>query len=155
MPSRIVRRGRVIWAGPGYEYRDWGQALPRSRTGEPVDCASAIPSNSPASPFRAGVALVDRESGAVFRVVHHLDPLEGWATTEFWQERWGVDHKSILTFVIHGFLDAAIEAGSQVQRFRCRDEHTLMGHAVFSKQNRRMAVKRSNLKRPRRSFAHG
>jgi hypothetical protein len=91
----------------------------------------------------------DEEEGVVYRVVARMDPLDGWAGTEFWQRRWKLDHKAVLSFVLSGWLDAAVECGSQVRRFRCRDEWGLKNSAEWQQQLgrvRRAAYNRARVK---------
>jgi len=57
-----------------------------------------------------------------FNIVEKLDPREGWASSEFWQTRWSISHREILQLVALGYVEAALERGSKVGRFRCADE---------------------------------
>ncbi len=141
MSSRMVANGRVIHMSRDLYVRrkPHSAALPRGPAGEPVPSAFPIAPNSPRSIFRAGVALKDREEGCTYRCVKHLDPLEGWAPTEFWQKRWKVDHKAVIAYVESGLLDAAVEEGSQVRRFRCRDEWRLLHGDLHAAQLKRIA----------------
>jgi hypothetical protein len=123
----------------------------RDREGEEVDCATGIPPTSPRSPFREGSAVLDRDEGIYYRCVGYLDPFLGWATTSFWQDRWYVDHRSILRYVEAGFLDAAIEKGSMVKRYRCRDEWGLLESETHKKEKARMRKSDRN-DRPRRRW---
>lgn len=149
MPSRIVQRNRVVWRSLDFP-RKQPDGVPRNKEGEILDCTTGIPANSPKSPYRAGTALYDREEDVAYRCVESVNPLEGWATTEFWQRRWNVDHKAVCIFVRAGMLDAVLERSSQVKRYRCRDEWTLKQSSLWKKERRRMAVKRHNAKRARR-----
>ena len=150
MPSRIIRRNKPIFISRDFPRSNWKKGMPRDQSGDVKDCATAIPPNSPASPFRAGVALWDREEKISYRSVAYLDPLQGWAMTEFWQERWQLDHKAIVSFVEHGYLDAAVCIRSRVKRYRCRDEYRLKNSDAWKKQKRRIAKKRHNDRRIRR-----
>ena len=126
MPSRIILRNKVAWRSAGWPtkartiFKD-----DSTEDGDPIDYAAAIPPESSASIFRAGEAVFHSADKIHYRVLDRLPPLEGWASTDFWQDRWHVDHKAILAFAERGFLDPAMETGSQVCRFRCRDEHRL------------------------------
>lgn len=144
MPTRMKINGRVVTANRSYVERPKltpaSKALPRDREGRPVDLAP-IPAQSAQSPYRAGVAVRDSEEGATYRMVKHLDPREGWATTMFWQERWNIAHADVLRLVEVGLLDAAIEEGSQVRRFRCRDEHAVLHHDVYYKAQERQGLR--------------
>lgn len=121
---------------------DYSKALPRDKDGRPVDVAFAIPSESPKSPFREGTPVYDPEEDIAYQCVKDLDPLSGWATTDFWQKRWNVDHRAIVAFVMAGELDAAVEIGSQVRRYRCRSEYTLLRSELMKKSKHRLAQKR-------------
>jgi len=89
--------------------------------GLPCD-GTPIPPDSPDSGFRAGVPYEDDAEDVVYRIVARLNVAEGWGTGAFWMQRWGCYYADILAFVRKGWLDAAIEEGSSVKRFRCRDE---------------------------------
>jgi len=140
MPSRIVIRNKT-WLDRGYSQavepiRQAERAAPfktvRSRGDDGrlhvekqlVDVASAIPPDSAESPFRAGVAVRDEVEGIVYRVVAFgvLNPQDRWFSTRFWQDRWGISHKGVCALVERGWLDAAMEEGSEVRKYRCRDE---------------------------------
>lgn len=155
MPTRILYRNRVIYYSSDFRHTNWKRGVPRTKSGEIKDCARAIPPTSPASPFRAGVALWDREERVSYRCVSNLDPLLGWAPTDFWQRRWGVDHKSVIAFVEHGYLDAAVLEHSQVKKYRCRDEYALKQTEAWKKARRRAASAKQNAKRLRREQIAG
>jgi hypothetical protein len=151
--ARVVVNGRTWFTNQPPQPKA-SRALPRDRLGDPVDCAQAIPPTSAQSPFVAGVTLVDKEEGLSYRCVTRLDYLDGWGVTAFWQKRWDVDHKAIVAFASAGLLDAAVEAQSQVRRYRCRDEAALKASEVFRRQRKRVVTVRSNqraLEKMRRS----
>lgn len=152
MAARIVIRGRSTYATRDMRELERQQRLRRSglpvgRKGTPQEGqlvgASAIPADSPQSPFRAGVALVCEEDNVVYRVVTKLDPRDGWATTGFWQKRWKCAHADVCKLVERGLIDAAIEHGSQVRRFRCRDERLVLKSDVMVTAERKRAVYRA------------
>jgi hypothetical protein len=65
---------------------------------------------------------MQRNQAIEFKIVEKLDPREGWASSEFWQARWSTTHREILQLVALGYVEAALERGSKVGRFRCSDE---------------------------------
>ena len=150
MSSRIIMRDRVVYVSPDFNRIRWDKGrVPEYRddpTGE-KDCTSGIPPKSPKSPYRAGLPVRDSAEGITYRCVQNLNPLLGWAGTEFWQKRWDMDHKAIISFVEHGYLDAGVEVGSQVRRYRCRDEYALKRTQAWKAQRRREAERRKNSKR--------
>jgi len=91
------------------------------RDGQPCD-GTPIPADSPDSPFRAGEPYEDEAEDVVYRVVSRLNIAEGWGTAAFWVRRWSCSYVDLLSYVRMGWVDAAIEEGSSVKRFRCRDE---------------------------------
>lgn len=158
MTSRIIHRNRIIWQNiEGWEElararrRKCRRTSPlcKDREGNPVDCASGIPTTSARSPYRAGVPVTDPDEGITYRLIWHIDPLQGWAPTEFWQKRWGFDHRSIVILVEYGYLDAAIEEGSAVKRYRCRDENRLLTSTIFKQRKQAIKVRKYQDKRPR------
>lgn len=118
-----------------------------SREVTSVDCTTAIAPTDVRSPFRAGIAVRDPEEDLVYRVVDYLPPTDGWASTDFWQARYRMRHEDIVALARYGFLDAAIEAGSQVRRYRCRDETRMKGSKQFKGLNTRAQHRRHNAKR--------
>ena len=141
MPSRIINRSRVVWHNFERVPRPSGTFT--SKRGE--SCAEAIPPNSPAAPFRDGDAVYDAEEELAYRCVSNLNPLDGWAPTEFWQDRWSVDHRDVVIFAQAGFLDAAFNARSQVKRYRCRNEYGLLQSELYARQTQRALYRRKNL----------
>jgi hypothetical protein len=134
MPTKVVKRGRIVWrSDPRNRFRRPPE-LPRGRDGQVLD-GSVVPPEQ--RPYRAGYALYDSDEQVVYRCVKSFDPLGGWATTELWQERWSVDHKAICVFCRAGRLDAIVVEGSMVRRYRCRDEHGLRKSSLFRKQRMR------------------
>lgn len=139
VPTRVVKRGRIIYrSDPRLRfYRPL--ELPKGRDGQVLDGSPVSPAQRP---YRAGYALYDPDERVVYRCVRGFDPLGGWATTELWQERWGVDHKAVCLFCRAGKLDAIVVEGSMVRRYRCRDEHSLKRSELFKKQRLRMRRKK-------------
>jgi hypothetical protein len=136
-----------VWASPDIRERDrlhkkHGQTLPRTRGGAPVDI-DPLPADSAWKPFAAGDAAYDVNEDVVYRVVKTLNPLEGWASSQFWQERWGVEHRDVVHLVRTGLLDAAAEEGSLYRRYRCRDEYLLKQSDTWKVIRRRILNKRS------------
>lgn len=145
MSSRIVHRNRVIYQSPGTRRVKRNKGTPLNSDGKTdVKFAQAIPPNSRQAPYLAGVPVWDAVDRVYYRCVQHLDPLQGWASTEFWQARWNLDHKAILYFVEAGKLDAAVEAKSKVKLYRCRDEWTLMQGKFWERQQKRVRLKLRN-----------
>lgn len=127
MPSIIRINGRLYTGSRDYR-------VDHVRAGEPKALAAntrrdelpcdgtPIPPDSPDSPFRAGEPYWDDAEDVVYRVVSQINVAEGWGTAAFWMKRWGCYYVDLLAFVRKGWLDAAIEEGSAVKRYRCRDE---------------------------------
>jgi len=145
MSSRIVVNGYVIWADAQAQAalraaKQRKAALPLDRDGHLID-HRPIASTSPASPLRVGEAMYDAEDDIHYRVVSAANPQEGWATTRFWQHRWGVTHKELATLVRRGMLDAVTLVHSQVQFFRCKNERLVLRDDVLA----RTRIKRMKL----------
>jgi hypothetical protein len=136
MSARIVLNGKVVWEdnksrASAQDYGRRKSALPLDRDGNLID-HRPIASHSPESPFRVGEARYDPEEDVSYRVVAAVDPREGWATTRFWQERWGVTHRELLTLVRRGLCDSAALEQSQVRFYRCRDEQRISRDPILS-----------------------
>ena len=147
MSAQIICNGRVVWRTPGPQLRR--PELPRDREGN-VLLPEAIPPESPQSVFRAGTPHFSQTDRIWYRVLTSCPPIDGWASTDFWQDRWSVDHKAVLDFATAGFLDPAMEEGSKVSRYRCRDEYGLkISRTWKAAKNRliRMAKIRRKIKR--------
>lgn len=148
MATRVVVRGQVWYADR--EAREQlvlrqkaREALaPADRHGEPLTGMSSpsrgVAGASAPLPFRAGVGFRCPEDRLDYRIVSFLDPAGGWATTAFWQKRWRLTHGGILELARNGLLDAAMLECSQVRRFRCRDEASVLASDVVA----RAALKR-------------
>lgn len=144
MPSVIKIKGRVFAATRDYrsDYDRAGSAkalAPNERPDGRKCDGTPIPASSADSPYRAGIPFVDTHDDVVYRVVHRLNISEGWGTAHFWMKRWGCMYSDILGFVRLGWLDAAIEEGSSVKRFRCRDEHRVLA-SLQEREARRSAI---------------
>lgn len=144
MTSRIIVNGKVRFADREF-YEERNAARRRSKDfavdkdGMPVGALAVAP-DDPRSPFRAGVNVTDEDEGINYRVVRHLDPKDGWATSEFWQKRWGIRHTQLIKLVAAYLVDAACEEGSRVRRYRCRDEARLLKSEVMVSISRQNAV---------------
>lgn len=124
MAQRMLLYGRVV-----IQSKDWPQAtdsLPRNKAGEIIDVR--VDPGSPDSPFRAGAPFYDKADEITYRVVRvgGTAPLDGWRSADFWIKRWELDWPRLRILVEKGWLDAAMEEGSAVRRFRCRDEHRVL-----------------------------
>lgn len=149
MPTRLVVRGRTAWRSGDLRLVDWSRGVPTRGRGEDkevVDCASAISADAPDSPAR-GTHWRDRETGVAYQVLAHCAPEQGWASSEFWERRWRVDAKAILRFVERGLMDAAVEEGSDVRRYRCRSERAVLEHADMRQARKRASIAQKNDKR--------
>lgn len=156
MPARIVIKGRAWWGSPELREHDRirrkrAQAVPHGRKdtdreGQLVG-AGAIAPTSAESPFREGASFRCEEDKVTYRVVRHLDPTQGWATSGFWQDRWRCKHHEVLALVERGLLDAAMEHGSQVRRYRCRDERLVLKSPVMATVERRRAKYREQFRK--------
>lgn len=138
MPSVIKINGRTYAASS-----DWrpgqvaGYAPPSANNvrrgldadGRPLRAdGTPIPPESHESPYRDGVPFEDEHDQVVYRVVHNLNVAEGWGTANFWQKRWSCSYRDVLHLAQVGLLDAAIETGTSLKRFRCRDEVVAREH---------------------------
>jgi hypothetical protein len=135
MAARIVVRGQVYWQDHAARaqrrvLRAAVEAVPRDRTGRQLEGedspAHPIQPVPKAQPFRAGWPWTDPEEAVTYRVVGHVDALAGWASSSFFQARWRVGHREILQLARAGLVDAAIAEGSQVRRYRTRDEAAVL-----------------------------
>jgi hypothetical protein len=103
----------------------WEDALKRGIAARPAD--------DPRAPFRDGTPMKDAHEDLVYRVLDSLNPLDGWASSEFWQDRYQLEHKDIVTLVQYGLMDAAVAKHSELRRYRVRDERYLKESTQFQK----------------------
>lgn len=128
MGSRMVINGRVVHdtiRGPREVLLTRRKRVAGVVEDHPID-PNPIPADSPASPFREGTPWQDPDTGLGFRVLARLDHLDGWGTLEHWVKRWQITYATFIELCQHGLLDCAIEAGSAVRRYRCRDEAAVL-----------------------------
>jgi len=143
MPTRMVVQGRVAWQNPEARrllelHQKASAAKPLDREKRPLCKCVPAAAGSPGvvcevhrhqrrvAPFRAGTPYVDELEQVTYRVVSRLNPVEGWAPADFFQDRWLIGRKELLQLARHGLLDAAMVEGSQVQHFRVRDEAAVL-----------------------------
>lgn len=129
MSTRIVLQGRNYWRDADAIAQDravvkQATAFPRDRQGQPVSPAPIARPRVPA--FRAGIPWTDPAEQVTYRVVAHVDPLGGWVSSAFLQERWLVGHREILQLARAGLVDAVMAQASQVRWFRIRDEAEIL-----------------------------
>lgn len=135
MPSIIRINGRLYTGSRDYraDYVRAGDskalAANERRDGLPCD-GTPIPPDSPDSPYRAGEPYFDDAEDVVYRIVSHINVAEGWGTAAFWMKRWSCYYTDLLILVRRGWLDAAIEEGSAVKRYRCRDESRVRAYLI-------------------------
>ncbi len=89
---------------------------------------------SPASPFRDGTGYFCREDRLTYRVLASFDPTQGWAPAQFWKDRWLITYGGLLQLAREGLVDAILLEGSQIRRYRCRDEARVLRSAVVVKE---------------------
>jgi len=151
MGTRIYLDGKPVWANLNSYLEAQRAPRPspvntrRTRRGAPVkiDCTAAIspdPGSVVAQRFTAGVPFYDTKEQLTYRVVHSLNPLEGWAPIGLWRARWNLTHMEVIYLARDGLLDAVIEAGSQVRRYRCRDEYRVVTSEFMKKVTRARQV---------------
>jgi hypothetical protein len=137
MATRVVVKGRVYWQDQEARQaqklaRAHVKAVPLDRDKRPLcQCSTGRVceihvQRKRTPPFRAGVPWTDEYEHVTYRVLPHLDPREGWVSSEFLQARWFVTHKEILQLARHGLIDAALAENSQVRRYRARDEAAVL-----------------------------
>jgi len=127
MPGVIRIGGRIYAVTRDFrsEFTRAGDARPlatNERNDNNPSDGTPIEPDSPDSPFRVGTPYHDVHEDVWYRVVARLNIAEGWGTAGFWIARWGCFYGDVLKLVRMGWLDAALEHGSAVKRFRCRDE---------------------------------
>lgn len=154
MPTRVVYQNRTVWRSNDFHPINWRRGKPERITGRgatrevtPVDCTIAIAPTDARSPFRAGIGVRDSDEDLVYRVIDYVPPTGGWASTDFWQDRYRLRHEDIIELARFGFLDAAIEANSQVRRYRCRDELRMKSSKQYKTINKLAQHRRHNAKR--------
>lgn len=133
MTTRMVVAGRVIYSNaPRRKPASAALNMGRDRQGNAIKLegsespALAMPRDRRAEPFTAGVPFACPIDRCTYRVVARLNYEEAWAPTQFWQARWRISHLGVLELARAGLLDAVIEQGSQVRRYRCRDERAVL-----------------------------
>lgn len=127
MTTQVIWHGRVV-------YRK-GPAPFRPAVHSPRSC-HPLPSSE--LPPAVGEAYRD-EDGLNYRVVGVgvLRPEDGWARAEFWLKRWKLVWKQFADLVERGLLDPAMETGSMVKKYRCRDEGACLARIEVLKTRRR------------------
>lgn len=148
MGTRVTIRGQTVHSRGMPEP---GAEVPRNRFGERITDFRIEPS-SPDAPFRAGVPFDDPEDGITYRVVRAggLPPLDGWRSARFWVERWSIKWTHIRLLVEKGWLDAAIEEGSAIRLYRCRDEHRVLAWVADEVAVRKDRIRSRNTPKPPR-----
>lgn len=141
--STLLRiNGRIAWASPDFQVRRKRVPVELDENGELVDFVSAVPPNPKSVRFLPGTNWTSPDSGLVYRVVAHLDPAQGWATTAFWQDRWSLDHRAIVALALAGILEPAIEHGTWVPRYRCCSEEAAKASKPFKLAKSRLSDSR-------------
>ena len=135
MSAQIICNGRVVWSTPGPRTRR--AELPVDRDGN-VLLPEAVAPGSPKSIFTVGTPHYSTADRIWFRMLPSCPPMDGWASTDFWQHRWNADHKAVRAFAVAGYLDPAMEVGSQVARYRCRDEFGLRNSQTWRTEKNRI-----------------
>lgn len=108
--------------------------------------AKAIPKNfNPRTPFRDGLPFRDSHEDLVYRVLDNLSPADGWASSEFWQDRYSIDHRDVIRLAQQGFMDAAVAKFSELRRYRVRDERFVKESATFKRIVESARKRRTNL----------
>lgn len=131
MPSIIRINGRLYTGSRDYRVdhvrAGESRALAANTRRDELPCdGTPIPPGSPDSPYRAGEPYFDEAEDVVYRIVSRINVAEGWGTAAFWMKRWACYYVDLLSLVRKGWLDAAMEEGSAVKRFRCRDERRVL-----------------------------
>lgn len=158
MPSRIVIRGHGNASTADWTRGvDWRQGRPvglasNPEARPPVPHGFAAPSRV-VQPFRDGTPWTDPETGLVYRVLPRLDGPEGWATTGFWQGRWSIDHGGVLLLAREGLLDAALESGTAIRKYRARDERITLASEPMARIRARLARARTPQEPKREALA--
>lgn len=137
MPTRIVIGGRTVAASPNYQPRPL-RFMPK----RDLEVLADPRVRAEEAPYREGLPFFDAEDGVEYRSVGAatLDPRGGWRTAEFWIERWSIDWSTLRRFKDLGMIDAAIERGGALKRFRCRDERKVLAW-LEEKQKERTRAK--------------
>jgi hypothetical protein len=126
MPSKMKINGRTYYGKGRHERpRKPGAELNFDRNGDPIDCTRALQPEQVDLKLRAGIPYKCPDEEIEYRVINRCNPQERWASTEFWQQHLRVSHKGLIRLVKRGWFDAAIEEGSKVRRYRCRDERKM------------------------------
>lgn len=148
MSARIILGGRVVWS-----------TVRRAPPVEPYNPAEYVNDDERAAARAAreleratptvGVPFVDHDEQVTYRVLAHLDPAQGWALADTVLGWYSIAYHELLDFVRRGFVDAAVERGSAVKRFRVLDP----GRIERDVRNARDREKRREARRGRVSAA--
>ena len=141
MASRIVLEGETYAANPTFALVRRPE-VPLDRDDKPLVLGKPVAPDDPRSPFRAGEAWTCPEDGVTYRVVPdlRLEPHDGWGAMRFWKARWRCTAQDVLYMVERGILDAAIEEGCAVKRYRCRDEQRALDEVARRFPRRKRVV---------------
>ena len=107
MGTVVHLNGRIHYASPSTraEMRrpKAHLALARTPRGHPVDPQPIPP--DPKAPT-AGQLAYDVAEDIPYTILRHVDPMQGWASSGFWQARWNVTHREVILFA-QAILDGA------------------------------------------------
>ena len=148
MPSKLIIQGRTYYSR-GYKKHPQ-PVVARGRDGEPLDCVTPLANQNGKvdRKLRAGDHYTDPDDQVVYSVLRNLPPAEGWASLDFWLDHLRLPHKPFIRLVKHGWFNAAMEDGSEVRRYRCRDEVSMKKSKQWhaAREAARMAEKKAREK---------
>lgn len=112
MTTRIIQRGRVVWAnGSGFK--------PAAHNEEVV--SALLPSEQ--HTLRVGTIWHDSEDDLNYRIVEKgvVTAQGGWGTADFWIKHLKAQWHIFRELVLRGCFDAAVEDGTGSRRYRMLD----------------------------------
>lgn len=116
MASRITINGKIQWSS-----RDWRNPT-LGRQSEALTLDQVYPQPPPSDiPPRVGAPFTDPDDGVTYRVVANINPLDGWCLAEQLTKHYNIPYKVLMHWARIGLVDALMEHGSPVKRYRPRD----------------------------------
>ena len=130
MSARIIVNDRVRWQSQDWPrpHRTAQQFRGSYQPTDPEERARlALPIVDPDYAKRPKpVSLwTDPKTMVVYKMVQHLDPMQGWCLVSQLMKHYGCQQREILTWCQLGLIDAAIEVGTPTKRYRPRDDGKL------------------------------
>ena len=130
MSARIIVNDKVRWQSHDWPraHRNSAQLRGTYRSDDPEERARLVlPIVDPeyAKRVRADYRWADPKTLVVYKMVEHLDPMQGWCLISQLMKHYGVQQRTVLEWCQVGLIDAAIEHGTPTKRYKPLDNGRL------------------------------